>query len=200
MKNENLETKNYWTQRYKEDKTGWDIGYPSTPLKTYFDQLENNELKILIPGAGNAYEAEYLFSNGFKNVFILDISEVPLLAFKKRNPDFPEAQLIQADFFTHNKTYDLIIEQTFFCSFPPLEESRKAYAKQMSKLLNTNGKLAGLWFDIPLTGDLEKRPFGGDKALYLSYLEPYFKVKTFETCYNSISNRNELFGIFINNL
>ncbi|WP_299384051.1 methyltransferase domain-containing protein [uncultured Lacinutrix sp.] len=200
MKNEDLETKNYWTQRYKEDKTGWDIGYPSTPLKTYFDQLENKELKILIPGAGNAYEAEYLFSNGFKNVFILDISEVPLLAFKKRNPDFPEAQLIQADFFTHNKTYDLIIEQTFFCSFPPLEESRKTYAKQMSKLLNTNGKLAGLWFDIPLTGDLEKRPFGGDKALYLSYLEPYFKVKTFETCYNSISNRNELFGIFINNL
>lgn len=200
MKNEDLETKNYWTQRYKEDKIGWDIGYPSTPLKTYFDQLENKELKILIPGAGNAYEAEYLFSNGFKNVFVLDISEVPLLAFKKRNPDFPEAQLIQADFFTHNKTYDLIIEQTFFCSFPPLEESRKAYAKQMSKLLNTNGKLAGLWFDIPLTGDLEKRPFGGDKALYLSYLEPYFKVKTFETCYNSISNRNELFGIFINNL
>ena len=197
MKNEDLETKNYWTQRYKEDRIGWDIGYPSTPLKIYFDQLENKELSILIPGAGNAYEAEYLFNNGFKNVFILDISEIPLVAFKKRNPDFPETQLIQADFFTHNKTYDLIIEQTFFCSFPPLEATRKAYAKQMSKLLNTNGKLAGLWFDIPLTDDLVKRPFGGDKALYLSYLEPYFKIKTFETCYNSISNRKEFFGIFV---
>ena len=197
MKNEDLETKNYWTQRYKEDKTGWDIGYPSTPLKTYFDQLKNKELKILIPGAGNAYEAEYLFSIGFKNVFILDISEIPLVAFKKRNPDFPEAQLIQGDFFTHNKTYDLIIEQTFFCSFPPIEETRKAYAKQMFHLINTNGKLVGLWFDIPLTDDLVKRPFGGNKALYLSYLEPYFKVKTFERCYNSITNRKELFGVFI---
>ena len=197
MKNEDLETKNYWTQRYREDRTGWDIGYPSTPLKTYFDQLENKELSILIPGAGNAYEAEYLFNNGFKNVFILDISEIPLVAFKKRNPDFPDSQLIQGDFFTHNKTYDLIIEQTFFCSFPPLEATRKAYAKQMSKLLNTNGKLVGLWFDIPFTDDLEKRPFGGDKTLYLSYFAPYFKVKTFETCYNSIPKRNELFGVFI---
>jgi len=197
MKNEDLETKNYWTQRYKEDRTGWDIGYPSTPLKTYFDQLENKELKILIPGAGNAYEAEYLYQNGFKNIFILDISEIPLVAFKKRNPGFPEAQLIQSDFFTHSATYDLIIEQTFFCSFPPLEATRKAYANQIFKLLNTNGKLVGLWFDIPLTGNLEKRPFGGNKTLYLSYFETYFKVKTFETCYNSISNRKELFGIFI---
>ncbi|AUC83415.1 methyltransferase domain-containing protein [Lacinutrix sp. Bg11-31] len=197
MKNIETETKDYWTQRYNEEKTGWDIGYPSKPLKAYFDQLENKELTILIPGAGNAYEAEYLYNNGFKNVFILDISEVPLAAFKKRNPDFPETQLIQGDFFTHNTTYDLIIEQTFFCSFPPIEETRITYAKQMFHLLNTNGKLVGLWFDFPLTNDLEKRPFGGDKALYLSYLKPYFMEKIFETCYNSIPDRNELFGIFM---
>jgi thiopurine S-methyltransferase len=67
----------------------------------------------------------------------------------------------------------------------------------MFHLINTNGKLVGLWFDIPLTDDLVKRPFGGNKALYLSYLEPYFKVKTFERCYNSITNRKELFGVFI---
>ncbi|WP_034061557.1 methyltransferase domain-containing protein [Lacinutrix jangbogonensis] len=197
MKTEDLETKNYWTQRYKEERTGWDIGHPSAPLKTYFDQLKDKELTILIPGAGNAYEAEYLYNNGFKNVYVMDISKSPLEAFKKRNPTFPESQLIQGDFFTHNSKYDLIIEQTFFCSFPPLEDTRKAYAKQMANLLNTNGKLVGLWFDFPLTEDLEKRPFGGDKTVYLSYLKPYFKIKTFETCYNSIPNRNELFGIFI---
>jgi len=198
MKNQSLQNKNYWTQRYKDEKTGWDIGYPSTPLKTYFDQLNNKDLKILIPGAGNAYEAEYLYKKGFKNVFILDISELPLEDFKKRNPNFPQTQLILGDFFTHNNTYDLIIEQTFFCSFPPLEKTRKAYAKQMFRLLNNNGKLVGLWFDIPLTGDLEKRPFGGNKTMYLSFLNPYFNVKTFEKCYNSIPERsnNELFGIF----
>lgn len=77
--------------------------------------------------------------------------------------------------------------------------NRKAYALQMSKLLKPGGKLVGLWFDIPLTGDLEKRPFGGTKEEYLSYLEPYFSVQTFTSAHNSIPPRagNELFGIFI---
>lgn len=193
------ELQEYWTDRYHENRTGWDIGYVSTPLKEYFDQLENKNLKILIPGAGNAYEAEYLFNSGFKNVFVMDIAEVPLAAFRKRNPDFPENQLLQEDFFNHQDTYDLIIEQTFFCSFPPLDETRSAYFKQMANLLHKNGKLVGLWFDVPLTGDMEKRPFGGDKESYLSYLNPYFKVDTFERSYNSIPERqgNELFGILI---
>ena len=63
----------YWSSRYAEERTGWDIGHPSTPLKEYIDQLQNKNLKILIPGAGNAYEAEYLFEQGFKNVYVLDI-------------------------------------------------------------------------------------------------------------------------------
>ena len=73
----------FWTNRYQENRTGWDIGYPSTPLKEYFDQLDNKALKILIPGAGNAYEAEYLWQQGFKNVHVLDISEIPLKALQQ---------------------------------------------------------------------------------------------------------------------
>ncbi|MGC6431586.1 MAG: methyltransferase domain-containing protein [Jejuia sp.] len=190
-------TKNYWSKRYQEQNTGWDIGEPSSPLKTYIDQLETKDLKILIPGAGNSYEAEYLFSKGFKNVYVLDIAEEPLEALQKRVPDFPSKQILQDDFFEHQGTYDLILEQTFFCSFPPLPETRKAYAKQMHELLAKNGKLIGLWFDIPLTGDMEKRPFGGSKEEYLIYFEPYFKINTFEKCYNSIPPRmgSELFGV-----
>jgi len=43
----------YWSQRYLNKNIGWDIGYPSTPLKTYFDQLEDTSIEILIPGAGD---------------------------------------------------------------------------------------------------------------------------------------------------
>ncbi|GAA4272749.1 methyltransferase domain-containing protein [Aquimarina gracilis] len=189
----------YWTQRYAEDRTGWDIGYVSTPIKEYIDQLSDRNLKILIPGAGNAYEAEYLFKKGFKNVFVLDISQTPLDTFIERVPEFPKSQLLLDDFFTMTGSYDLILEQTFFCSFIPTPENRKAYVVQMANLLKPYGKLVGLWFDIPLTGDMEKRPFGGDKELYLSYLQTHFETKTFEKSYNSILPRqgNELFGIFI---
>lgn len=192
-------TKEYWSQRYNDERTGWDIGSPSTPLKEYIDQLEDKNLKILIPGAGNAYEAEYLLKQGFTNVFILDISEIPLQEFQQRNPEFPTENLVCDDFFVHQETYDLIFEQTFFCSFPPLPETRKQYAKHIVELLKPNGKLVGLWFDFPLTGDLEKRPFGGSKTEYLRYFQPHFDVKTFEKAHNSITSRagNELFGIFV---
>jgi methyl halide transferase len=193
-------TETYWTNRYKDESTGWDIGYPSTPIKEYIDQLTDKNIRILIPGAGNAYEAEYLYAQGFTNVCVMDISSIPLQNFTQRNSSFPQEQLIEANFFNHKATYDLIIEQTFFCSFEPTKENRNNYAKQCASLLNKNGKLIGLWFDIPLIeGNMDKRPFGGSKDEYLEYLKPYFAEKTFEICYNSIAPRSgqELFGIFI---
>lgn len=188
----------YWTKRYKEERIGWNIGYPSTPLKVYIDQLTDKDISILIPGAGNAYEAEYLWQQGFQNVFVMDISEFPLKQFQERNPNFPKEQLLLEDFFQHKIQYDLIFEQTFFCSFIPTDDNRNAYSKHMAKLLKPKGKLVGVWFDIPLTRNLEKRPFGGDKELYISYLETFFETITFKRCYNSVPPRkgNELFGIF----
>src|SRR5258705_1723728 len=91
----------YWETRYQSGETTWDIGYASTPLKSYFGQLTNLESKILIPGAGNSYEAEYLFQKGFANVFLLDITSAPLENFKKRVHTFPSSQLIQQNFFNH---------------------------------------------------------------------------------------------------
>jgi methyl halide transferase len=196
MSNQN--TQSYWTTRYQTQSTGWDIGYPSTPLKEYIDQLKDKSISILIPGAGNAYEAEYLIEQGFKNVFVMDISRIPLDNFMERNPHFPKEQLIEADFFQHVGQYDLILEQTFFCSFEPTKANREAYAKKMHELLKPNGKLVGVWFDIPLMeGNMEKRPFGGSKEEYLNYLVPYFDIIVFERCYNSIKPRQEqeLFAI-----
>lgn len=190
---------NFWTQRYQEEKTGWDIGYPSPPITKYFDQVENQDARILIPGAGNAYEAEYLYKAGFKNIFVLDIAAPPLQTLKTRFPDFPEEQLLQTNFFEHQGQYDYIVEQTFFCSFPPLPEYRQAYAQHVYDLLAPGGKLIGLWFNFPLTGDVDKRPFGGDKSEYLSYFESLLKVQTFDDCYNSIKPRqgHEYFGILV---
>src|SRR4030095_4697097 len=101
-----LFNKEYWTSRYDENKTGWDVGEITTPLKTYFDQLTNKDLRILIPGAGNAYEAEYLFQNGFSKVTVVDISEKPLTNIKNRIPGFPAEQLICDDFFHQQGSYD----------------------------------------------------------------------------------------------
>lgn len=181
----------YWTERYGKGETGWDIGYVSTPIKEYIDQLQNKELKILVPGAGNAYEAEYLWNSGFKNVWVLDFSKTPLIHLQERVPEFPASQLIHADFFDHKGEYDLIIEQTFFCALPP--RLRSDYVIKTADLLKPNGKLVGLLFQIPLNND--KPPFGGSKEEYLKLFEKSFQSIKMETAYNSIPPRqgNELF-------
>jgi thiopurine S-methyltransferase len=186
--------KTYWENKYHENATGWDIGYASAPLTDYFNQLRDKKLKILIPGGGNCYEAEYLFEQGFENIFVIDIAEQPLKNLKARFPDFPENHLIHDDFFNHQGTYDLIVEQTFFCALDPA--MRQKYADKMADLLTENGKLAGLLFDFELTED--GPPFGGSTAEYLPLFSQKFTIKKLERCYNSIKPRNgrELFFIF----
>jgi len=187
-------TKEYWEGRYAENQTGWDVGSISEPLKNYIDQLENKHLRVLIPGAGNAYEMEYLWNQGFTNAFVLDIAATPLENLQKRNPSIPKNHLIQTDFFQWNETYDLILEQTFFCALHP--NLRAAYAQKMASMLRPNGKLVGLFFDTDFGNDFP--PFGENKEEYLSYFTPYFDILTFEKCRNSIAPRvgKELFFIF----
>lgn len=184
----------YWDNRYKEQETAWDLGKISQPIKTYADQLIHKDIKILIPGAGNSYEAEYLWKSGFKNIYILDIATSPLISFKNRVVDFPESQIVLGDFFDITQKFDLILEQTFFCALPP--EKRQAYAKNSEELLNRNGKIAGVLFDFPFT---EKGPpFGGSTQEYELLFKPSFHIKTLERCYNSETTREnkELFVIF----
>lgn len=188
--------KTYWENRYKNDQIGWNIGYVSTPLKTYIDQIKEKSLKILIPGAGNSYEAEYLWNNGFKNVYILDFAQQPLDNFKARVPDFPETQLINADFFDLKDQYDIIFEQTFFCALHP--SLRVYYVNQMQQLLKPKGKLVGLFFNFELTED--GPPFGGNKQSYRSLFKSKFNLRVLEPSINSIKERQgkELFFIFEN--
>jgi len=185
---------NYWATRYKENNISWDIGEISTPIKEYIDQLEDKSLKILIPGSGNSYEAEYLHLQGFKNVFVIDLSLEPLKNLKKRTPDFPEEHLLQKDFFDLNMQFDLILEQTFFCALDI--NLRKKYVEKMNELLETKGKLVGLFFNFELTKS--GPPFGGNQQEYKDLFQPYFEILKLEKCYNSITPRSgsELFFIF----
>lgn len=184
----------YWNNRYLTDDFGWDIGACSTPLQQYIDQLLNENLKVLIPGAGNAYEAEYLYEKGFKDVFVLDFAKAPLQSFKERMAAFPEDHLIEQDFFQHEGQYDLIIEQTFFCALSP--ELRPRYVRQMNALLKPGGKLAGVLFNDPMNND--RPPFGGNMAEYRNLFESFFNIKILEPCYNSIKPRagKEAFILF----
>ena len=181
----------FWNSRYQEKNTGWDLGVVSAPLKSYFDQLDNKDIRILIPGGGNSYEAEYLHQLGFSNVYVVDLSDTALKNIKNRVSTFPTNHLLHDNFFNLTTKFDLIIEQTFFCALDP--KLRSNYAKQIDKMLNKKGKLVGLLFEDTLNKD--HPPFGGNREEYKDYFNPYFDIEIMENCYNSEANRvgKELF-------
>ncbi len=177
--------RDYWAERYARSETGWDIGAPSTPLKEYIDQLTNKELHILIPGAGRAYEAEYAHRSGFKDVFVMDLTDAPFAELLQRCPEFPKDHLLVGDLFAHQGEYDRILEQTFFCALDPIFRTR--YVSQMHQLLKPGGKLVGVLFDDPLNSD--RPPYGGSLAEYELLFKKEFRALSIEPCFNSIAPR-----------
>ena len=185
----------YWQARYDDGRDGWDTRVITPPLRAYFDQIDvNAQPRILIPGAGRAYEAGYLHQLGFGQVFVADITPEALAALAARVPEFPKEHLLLADFFTlpNDQPYDLIVEQTFFCALNPA--LRPAYARQCAHLLRPGGTLMGLLFDADF-GPVQEPPFGGSRVEYREYFAPYFAFRHFESATNSLKPRQgrELF-------
>lgn len=180
-------TKEYWENRYLNQQVSWDAKSITTPLRAYIDQLTDKETKILVPGLGHGYELLYLHKQGFKNSLGLDFTAVAFEETSKVELDFPRDKVSIGDFFQHEGEYDLILEQTFFCSIPV--EQRTDYVKKMHGLLRPNGKLVGLLFDA--TFELATPPFGGSKDEYLALFEPYFTIEVMDRAFNSIKPRQD---------
>lgn len=183
----------YWNELYRNNETGWDIGYPSPALKEYIDQLANTSISILIPGCGNSYEADYLLQKGFTDITLIDIS--PLLTAeleKKYHGLSHRPKVITGNFFGIKGQYDLILEQTFLSALDP--SLRKSYAEQMHALLKPGGKLVGVLFGKEFE---DGPPYGGNAEEYETLFKEKFMIKTLSPCYNSIDRRTGS-EVFIN--
>lgn len=179
--------KQFWENNYFTGQIGWDMGVTSPPLKGYIDQLADKKLHILIPGAGNSYEASYLLQKGFEHITVLDIAPTAVKRLREKSKDSSgRLRVIEGDFFNHEGKYDLILEQTFFCALEP--ERREEYARHMYDLLKPGGKLAGVLFNRMF--EFGPPPFGGNESEYKKIFEPYFTFKVWEACYNSFPSRS----------
>lgn len=175
----------YWDERYRQHETGWDLGEASPALCDYIDRLTDKTIRILIPGCGNAHEAEYLLNKGFTAITLLDISPSLTNTLKSKWEDQKGIQVLCEDFFEHEGHYELIVEQTFFCAINPMR--RESYCEKTKALLNDGGLLAGLLFnrEFPHQGP----PFGGNAKDYEQLFSRYFDAIRIEICENSIAPR-----------
>jgi SAM-dependent methyltransferase len=181
----------YWNTRWEKGETGWDIGYAAPAITQYMMQYTDKSAAILIPGCGNAYEAEWLEKQGFTNITLIDIAPKAAEQLNEKFQYIAAIKVLCEDFFQHEGKYDLLIEQTFFCAIPPIR--RKEYVQKAASLLKPNGKIIGVLFDKIF--EQPGPPFGGSADEYRSLFDPSFIIHTMDRCYNSIPPRSgsELF-------
>lgn len=186
-------TADYWERRWQDQQTGWDIGQASPPLMQYVKKWREQDPRILIPGAGRAYEAIALHRQGFSQVYVCDWADSAFDHLRSVVPDFPENHLLVSDFFELplQSEIDLVLEQTFFCAINP--QLRKSYVEKMYDIIRPGGHLAGVLFAQPFPFD--GPPFGGTKAQYEQLFAPKFTILEMTISPDSIPPRlgNELF-------
>ena len=168
---ENLNA-DFWNNRYENHQIGWDLGGVSPALKFWMDQLPDKSASILIPGAGNAYEVDYLVALGFTNITVIDIAPKLVAALKQRFASVNEVTIILGDFFELEGKFDVVLEQTFFCAIDP--ELRSQYVDKMKDLLTDKGQLLGVLFNRSFIGG---PPFGGSIEEYEVLFRDKFEAK-----------------------
>lgn len=162
----------FWNARYENNQIGWDLGGCSPALKFWIDQLDDKSLRILIPGAGNAHEVDYLIAQGFTNITVIDIAPKLVEILKSRYSSADNVTILLGDFFELDGEFDLILEQTFFCAIHP--SLRNDYVDKMAMLLSEKGRLVGVLFNRSFDGG---PPFGGSTEEYEALFAQKFDVK-----------------------
>jgi len=180
----------YWEDRYSKGETGWDMKGPAPWLLPATKLFPDTSARILIPGCGNGHEVLQLLSLGYKKITALDFSESACRKLSASLPAETAYSVLCEDFFAHRGTYDVVLEQTFFCSFHP--SRRPGYVSHMHSLLSSNGLLMGVLFasDFSTAGP----PFGGRREDYMSLFQTRFSRVEMELCTSSHPARsgNEL--------
>lgn len=174
----------FWDNQYQANTTGWDLGTISPPIKSYIDTLKNKDIRILIPGSGNSYEATYLLEQGFTNITVIDIAPTLVENLEIKFKNNHSINIILGDFFEHQGEYDLIIEQTFFCALPPA--MREKYVSKIHQLLAKEGEITGLLFNRTFESS---PPFGGSQEEYEILFKDTFHFLKIEVCQNSVTPR-----------
>lgn len=193
--------KSHWEKIYKT-KTPNDVSWTQEKPGTSLDFVQAFELpkeaKIIDIGGGDSKLVDYLLTEGYQNISVLDISEAALERAKKRlgtQADLVNWIVSDVTDFSPNTTYDLWHDRATF-HFLTSKEAIAAYTKLVEKVVSKgmiigtfseNGpeKCSGLpisqYTDETLSKQFEKS-FHKIKCLYENHTTPFHTLQNFVFC------------------
>ena len=179
-----------WQKHYDENDLAWDLGEVANPFVRLWEDKRLTPGTLIIPGCGQGHEVIYFAEREFQ-VTGVDYSPgaVKLLGDSLRRKKL-NAQVLHRDFFNleaaHDKAYDSMLEQTFFCAIHP--DQRSAYVETVSRVLKPGGMLFGLFYQ---TGEEGGPPFNTTEADIRNHFSEAFDFERLEKCVLSSEKRNE---------
>jgi methyl halide transferase len=181
-------TQEDWQRHYDEDDLGWDLGQVSPPFVNLFESKTIFPGKTLVPGCGRGHEVIFFAENGFE-VTAVDFS---LGAINHLQSTVQERKLkceiLHMNFFEmdagYNGTFDMLIEQTFFCAISP--EQRTSYVSTVARALKQGGMLAGLFYH---TGEEGGPPFNTTREDIVKHFSDLFEIRQLTKAEDSAEKR-----------
>jgi SAM-dependent methyltransferase len=187
-----------WQGHYDSDDLRWDIGEVAPPFVRLWQERKLVPGKAIVPGCGRGHEVVFLAEQGFQ-VTGVDFAPgaVDLLkcSLSQRNLN---ATVLNQNFFdldsSHDQTYDLMLEQTFFCAILP--DHRPLYVETVKRILKPGGRLVGLFYE---TGEEGGPPFNTTEGDIRAHFSGSFKVESLHKTPLSTERRKdkELLGVLI---
>lgn len=172
--NQNVQSPDYWTKIYKEEKPQWELGAPAQALKSIMPQLKLASQRIAVLGAGTCEDAAYLASLGHF-VTAIDFSGEAINRARVKFSQLERLKFVECDLFhlpaSLDNSFDLVFEHTCYSAVDPTKRSQ--LVKIWNRLLTPQGHLLGVFFAI------DKRqgpPFGGSEWELKKRLDKYFRL------------------------
>ena len=167
----------FWNQRYLNNNTKWDLGYP-TPILAHYLKDNSTSGKACVLGCGNGHDVIELSKYGVE-VHAVDFAKEAIANLQKQLTQKHCVELIEEDIFNlpnlYANDFNFVYEYTCYCAIDP--NRREDYFNMVHKILKVGGLLFGIF--IPLDKDKynkEGPPFGVSIDEVLELTNGKFKV------------------------
>jgi len=151
---ERVENAEFWNQAYLRKKDGWEMREASPVLvhgwKEFRQKSQLKNGKAVVLGAGRGHDARFVELNSSLEVTAVDFSNEAKTEFHKSYPDTRILYVCESafDYLERNlKSFDVLVEHTFFCAISPQE--RRRYFQAVEHSLKEGGFLVGVFWMRP---------------------------------------------------